>query len=115
MQKNRDFVDEARIEVRGGDGGDGVASFRREQYRPKGGPDGGNGGDGGSVILRVTPGVATLAELARNPHVKAERGRHGQGSERHGHAGADRIVAVPAGTIVRDDEGSILADLVEEG
>ncbi len=115
MQKNREFVDELRIHVRGGDGGNGAASFRREKYRAKGGPDGGNGGAGGSVILRVTQGVATLAELARHPHVKAERGRHGQGSDRHGPAGEDRIVAVPAGTLVRDDAGLVLADLVEEG
>ncbi len=115
MQKNKDFVDEARIQVRGGDGGNGAASFRREKYRPKGGPDGGNGGDGGSVVLLVTPGVATLAELARAPHVKADRGRHGQGSDRHGPAGEDRIVAAPAGTLVRDDAGTVLADLVEEG
>jgi GTP-binding protein len=115
MAKPRDFVDEARISVRGGDGGNGAASFRREKYRPKGGPDGGNGGGGGSVILRVTPGVATLAELARNPHVRAERGKHGQGSDRHGVTGGDRIVAVPAGTLVRDEGGAVLADLVDDG
>ena len=115
MAKSRDFVDEARLSVRGGDGGNGVASFRREKYRPKGGPDGGNGGGGGSVILRVTPGVATLAEVARNPHAHAERGRHGQGSDKHGVAGEDRIVPVPAGTLVRDADGTVLADLVEDG
>jgi GTP-binding protein len=115
MAKSRDFVDEARISVRGGEGGNGAASFRREKYRPKGGPDGGNGGDGGSAILKVTPGVATLAELARNPHVRGERGRHGQGSDKHGVAGADRIVPVPAGTLVRDKAGAVLADLVDEG
>ena len=115
MQKNRDFVDEARIQVRGGEGGNGAASFRREKYRPKGGPDGGSGGAGGSVILRVAPGVATLAEVARNPHVRAGRGRHGQGSDRHGPAGEDLIVPIPAGTLVRDEAGAALADLVEEG
>jgi GTP-binding protein len=115
MAKSRDFVDEARVSVRGGDGGNGAASFRREKYRPKGGPDGGNGGHGGSVVLRVTPGVATLAELARNPHVRAERGKHGQGSDRHGVAGEDRIAPVPAGTLVRDERGVMLADLVEDG
>jgi GTPase len=115
MQESRDFVDEARVQVRGGDGGNGAASFRREKYRPKGGPDGGNGGDGGSVVLRVTPGVATLAELARNPHVRAERGRHGQGSDKHAPAAADQIVPVPAGTIVRDAAGTVLADLVDDG
>jgi GTPase len=115
MQKSRDFVDEARVQVRGGDGGNGAASFRREKYRPKGGPDGGNGGDGGSVVLRVTPGVATLSELARSPHVRAERGRHGQGSDKHAPAAADQVVPVPAGTIVRDASGAVLADLVDEG
>src|SRR5947208_16983858 len=103
MGAPRQFVDEARLLARGGDGGNGAASFRREKYRPKGGPDGGNGGDGGSVVLRVTPGVATLAELARNPHVRAERGRHGQGSDKHAPAAADQIVPVPAGTLVRDN------------
>jgi len=115
MPQNRDFVDEARIQVRGGDGGNGAASFRREKYRPKGGPDGGNGGDGGSVLLRVTPGVATLTELARGPHIRAERGRHGRGSDKHAPAAADQIVAVPAGTLVRDATGAVLADLVDEG
>jgi GTP-binding protein len=115
MQKNRDFVDEARIQVRGGDGGNGASSFRREKYRPKGGPSGGNGGDGGSVVLRVTPGAATLAELTRNPHQRAGRGGHGQGSDKHGPAGEDRIVAVPAGTLVRDQSGTVLADLVDVG
>jgi len=115
MQKNHDFIDQARIQVRGGDGGNGAASFRREKYRPKGGPSGGNGGDGGSVILRVAPGVATLAELSRNPHQRAGRGGHGQGSDKHGPAGEDRIVAVPAGTLVRDEAGTVLADLVDDG
>ncbi|MGH2784180.1 MAG: GTPase ObgE [Actinomycetota bacterium] len=115
MAGTRDFVDEVRLHVHAGDGGNGVASFRREKYRPKGGPDGGNGGDGGSVILRVTPGVSTLAEIAHHPHQKAERGAHGQGSDRHGAASGDRAVPVPAGTIVRDAEGEILADLTEEG
>ncbi len=115
MAKTRDFVDEAHVQVRGGEGGNGAASFRREKYRPKGGPDGGNGGDGGSVILRVTPGVTTLEELARGPHVRAERGRHGQGSDKHAPAAADHIVAVPAGTLVRDGSGAVLADLIDEG
>jgi GTPase len=115
MQKNRDFVDEARVQARAGDGGNGAASFRREKYRPKGGPDGGNGGDGGSVVLRVAAGVATLAELARNPHVRADRGAHGGGNDKQGQAGEDRVVAVPAGTLVRDDAGTVLADLVDDG
>jgi GTPase len=115
MQKNRDFVDEARIQARGGDGGNGAASFRREKYRPKGGPDGGNGGDGGSVVLRVSSSIATLSELARKPHALADRGRHGSGNDKHGQAGEDRIVAVPAGTLLRDETGTVLADLVDDG
>lgn len=115
MARSSDFVDEARIQVRAGEGGNGVASFRREKYRPKGGPDGGNGGDGGSVILRATAGVATLAEVARHPHQRAERGQHGSGNDRHGAAGANRVVPVPPGTIVRDERGVVLADLTEEG
>ena len=115
MAGTRDFVDEARLHVHAGDGGNGVASFLREKFRPKGGPDGGSGGDGGSVVLRVTPGVATLSEIAHHPHQKAERGEHGKGSDRHGASGADRIVPVPAGTIVRDADGVLLADLTEEG
>ena len=115
MARTSDFIDEARVHVRAGDGGNGVASFRREKYRPKGGPDGGNGGDGGSVILRVMPGVSTLAEVARHPHQRAERGAHGRGSDQHGSAAADRNVPVPAGTLVRDAEGAVLADLTDEG
>jgi GTP-binding protein len=115
MSREASFVDEARIHVRGGAGGDGAVSFRREKYRPKGGPDGGDGGPGGSVILRATAGVATLAEVARHPHVRAGRGQHGQGSDRHGAAGEDRIVPVPIGTVVRDETGAVLADLAEEG
>jgi GTP-binding protein len=108
----RSFIDEARIHVAAGDGGAGATSFRREKYRPKGPPDGGNGGDGGSVILHVDPNVATLAELARHPHQKAERGRHGSGNDKHGAAGADRVLAVPDGTVVFDEDGAVIADLV---
>ena len=115
MARTSDFVDEVRVNVRGGDGGNGAASFLREKFRPKGGPNGGNGGDGGSVILRATHGVATLSELGHHPHQRAERGAHGQGSNRHGAAGSDRIIPVPAGTLVRDADGEMLADLTEEG
>jgi GTPase len=115
MASSREFVDEASVEVGGGDGGNGAVSFRREKYRPKGGPSGGTGGDGGSVILRATPGVATLSEVARHPHQRAERGQHGGGSDRHGASGADLIVPVPAGTIVRDEAGTALEDLASEG
>ncbi|HEV2685072.1 MAG TPA: GTPase ObgE [Actinomycetota bacterium] len=109
------FVDEARIEVRGGDGGNGCVSFAREKHKPKGRPDGGNGGAGGSVILRVDPNVATLAELARNPHQRAERGRNGSSNNKHGAAADDRIVLVPDGTLVKDENGAVVADLIGAG
>lgn len=110
------FIDEARIEARAGDGGNGAVAFRREKFVPRGGPDGGNGGPGGSVILRVEPGMATLAELARAPHQRGSRGGNGGGSNKNGPAGVDRIVPVPPGTIVRDlDSGDVLADLVGGG
>src|SRR5207248_6769780 len=105
------FVDEARIGVRGGDGGNGCVSFAREKHRPKGRPDGGNGGGGGSVIFRVDSNVATLADLARNPHQRAERGRNGSGNNKHGAAADDRILLVPDGTVVRDSDGRLVADL----
>lgn len=111
----REFVDEVTLRVRGGDGGNGVVSFHREKYRPKGGPDGGNGGDGGSVILRVDPNQATLAELSRNPHQRAGRGTHGSGNNRHGAAGDDRLLLVPDGTVVLEEDGVVRADLVGAG
>ncbi|MGZ4129181.1 MAG: GTPase ObgE [Actinomycetota bacterium] len=107
------FVDEARVEVRGGDGGNGCVSFAREKHKPKGRPDGGSGGNGGSVIFRVDPNVATLAELARNPHQRAERGRNGSGNNKHGAAGEVRVVLVPEGTLVKDERGAVIADLVD--
>ena len=109
------FVDEARIQVRGGEGGNGCVSFAREKHKPRGRPDGGNGGSGGSVILRVDTNVATLAELARNPHQRAERGRNGSGNTKHGATGDDRIVLVPDGTVVKDESGTVVADLVGAG
>ena len=108
------FVDVQRIVCLAGGGGNGCASFRREKYVPKGGPDGGSGGKGGDVVLRVVESVATLVDLKYHPQQKGERGQHGKGQRKAGRAGADRVVAVPAGTVVRDDEtGQICADLVE--
>jgi GTP-binding protein len=109
------FVDETTIEVAAGRGGDGVTSFHREKYRPRGGPDGGDGGRGGDVILVADPGVATLVEYHFHPHQRAGKGTHGQGSDRNGRNGGDRVVAVPVGTLVRDDEGRLLADLARPG
>jgi len=109
------FVDEARIYVAGGDGGNGCSSFLREKFRPKGRPDGGNGGNGGNVLMRVDANVATLSDLARNPHQRAERARNGQGRDKHGGAGANRVLLVPNGTVVRDESGELIADLVGVG
>ncbi|HEX9774708.1 MAG TPA: GTPase ObgE [Actinomycetota bacterium] len=109
------FVDEARIEVAAGDGGHGSVSFRREKYRPKGPPDGGTGGAGGSVILRVDHNVSTLAEAARAPHLRAQKGGSGSGNTRQGAAAPDVVLAVPDGTVVHDEEGVAIADLVGDG
>jgi GTPase len=109
------FVDEARIHVSAGSGGDGAAAFHREPYKPKGGPDGGDGGDGGSVLLRADRSVGTLLDLRDHPHIKAERGAHGEGKRRHGQRGKDRIVLVPQGTVVLDEDGTVIADLANEG
>lgn len=110
------FIDRVKIIAEAGKGGNGCVSFRREKYVPRGGPDGGDGGDGGSVILRVDPGIATLIDLKYNPVQRAERGAHGQGKKKYGKRGADKIIPVPPGTLVVDDEtDEPLADLVNEG
>jgi GTPase len=109
------FVDEARIHVSAGSGGDGAAAFHREPYKPKGGPDGGDGGDGGSVLLRADRSVGTLLDLRDHPHIKAARGAHGEGKRRHGQRGKDRVVLVPQGTVVSDEDGTVIADLANEG
>lgn len=108
------FVDEARFVVRAGRGGDGSVSFNREKYKPRGGPDGGRGGDGGSVIFRATEDLQTLEPYAYRKLIKAERGRHGSGNNRAGEKGADTIVDVPLGTLIYDEDG-LLADLSEQG
>src|SRR3982074_1558919 len=97
--------DEARIWVKAGDGGNGVVSFRREKFVPFGGPDGGDGGRGGSVYLVARAGVSTLLEFVRRRHFKAESGGHGRGARQHGKAGDDLIVAVPPGNQVRAEGG----------
>lgn len=109
------FVDRVRVSLRAGNGGAGVAAFERAKGRPKGKPTGGNGGRGGSVILRADPSVATLLRYQRNPHHAAGNGTHGEGDNRHGKSGEDLILEVPLGTVVRDDSGVVIADLVEEG
>src|SRR3954454_12635118 len=110
------LADKARIEVRGGAGGNGSTSFRREAHVPKGGPDGGDGGAGGDVWLRANRNVASLLSFRDHPHRRAESGVHGSGAKRHGRAGAELIIDVPEGTIVREhDTGEVLADLVAHG
>jgi GTPase len=109
------FVDRVRVSLRAGNGGAGVAAFERLKGRPKGKPTGGNGGPGGSVILRSDPSVATLLRYQRNPHHAAGNGTHGEGDLRHGKSGADLVLNVPLGTVVRDDSGMVIADLVDAG
>jgi GTP-binding protein len=110
------FVDEIDIFVKGGDGGAGCVSFRREKYVPHGGPDGGDGGDGGSVWLETDSSLTTLLDYHYKRHYHAERGRHGEGSNRHGSSGDDLVLRVPLGTAVTDREtGERLGDLTVPG
>ena len=109
------FVDRVTVHVLAGSGGHGVASIRREKFKPLGGPDGGNGGHGGSVVVRVDPQVTTLLDFHRHPHRTAAPGKPGAGDERNGADGTDLLLAVPDGTVVKDLDGQILADLVGEG
>jgi len=110
------FVDEIDIFVKGGDGGAGCVSFRREKYVPRGGPDGGDGGSGGSIWLEADPALSTLLDYRYQRHYHAERGQHGEGSNRHGARGADLVLRVPLGTLVTDrDTGEQLGDLTEAG
>jgi GTPase len=110
------FLDQVKIWVRAGDGGDGAATFRHEAHVPRGGPDGGDGGRGGSVILIVDPGLTTLRDFRYRHHFRAESGGRGSGARRHGKAGADLVLAVPPGTGVFDDASeALVADLVETG
>jgi len=109
------FVDEASLSVRGGDGGAGSVSFRREAHVPRGGPDGGDGGHGGDLWLYADREVASLLAFRDRPHRRAASGTHGMGRARHGAGGADLRVPVPEGTIVKDTDGNVLADLVAAG
>jgi GTP-binding protein len=110
------FIDEATIEVRAGDGGNGCVSFRREKYIPFGGPDGGDGGDGGSIYFEADSAVNTLADFRHNRKFLAERGQNGMGKNRTGKSGADLIVKVPVGTLVHEeDTGELVGDLVRHG
>jgi GTP-binding protein len=110
------FIDRAIIHVKGGDGGNGVTAFRREKFVPRGGPSGGDGGDGGSVYIESSEGVNTLLHFRYNPEHKAGRGRHGEGSKRHGAKGEDITLQAPVGTVVIDEAtGEIIHDFTRAG
>lgn len=110
------FYDEAKVHVKAGDGGDGALAFRREKYRPRGGPAGGNGGDGGDVVFYVDTHRSTLYHFSKRSHFKAGRGQHGRGSNQQGASGEDVRVAVPPGTMVYDTEtGELVGDLTKAG
>ena len=110
------FVDEAKIYVKAGDGGNGCMAFRREKYVPRGGPSGGDGGNGGSIYVEANPNDNTLLRYRYNREFKGERGRHGEGSNCTGQSGGDTILKVPVGTLVYDEEGEgLLADLKKPG
>lgn len=110
------FYDQAKIYVKGGDGGAGAVAFRREKYVPEGGPSGGDGGRGANVVFVADEGLRTLVDFRYKRHYKAERGEHGMGKNMHGKGGEDMDVRIPVGTVIKDaDTGEILADLVEHG
>jgi GTPase len=111
------FLDEAKVYVKAGDGGNGIVAFRREKYIEFGGPNGGDGGRGGSIIVRAVDGLNTLIDFRYQQHFKAERGHNGMGKDRTGASGVDMIIRVPVGTQVLDgdDRDLLLADLTEAG
>src|SRR5690625_1220740 len=116
MRWNKLFVDEVKVNVKAGDGGNGIAAFRREKYVPKGGPAGGDGGNGGDIIFEVDEGLNTLLDFRYNRHFKAARGENGMSKGKHGKNAEPLVVFVPPGSVVYDDEtGETIADLVTNG
>lgn len=110
------FIDQAKIYVKSGDGGDGMVAFRREKYVPDGGPAGGDGGRGGNIVFVVDEGMHTLMDFRYNRHFKADKGENGMSKGMYGRAADDLIIPVPPGTIIKNEEtGGVLADLTEEG
>lgn len=110
------FIDYAKIFIQSGPGGNGCVSFRREKFVPRGGPNGGDGGHGGNVVFEASANISTLLDYRYNKFFRAKRGQHGQGGDKTGKNGADMIVKVPMGTVVRDAEtGDIITELLEDG
>ena len=110
------FIDEAKFFVKAGDGGNGCVSFRREKFVPRGGPNGGDGGKGGSVILRASQSIHSLIDFRYRSHFKAQRGDHGKGKDMHGRQGKNCVLCVPIGSILKESEtGKVIKDLKEEG
>jgi GTP-binding protein len=110
------FVDEAKIHVKAGDGGNGCVSFRRERFIPRGGPNGGDGGKGGDVILQADAQLTTLLDLTYPKQLRAQKGNHGKGKDQTGKNGANLIIRVPVGTLVRDDQTEeVMQDLLFDG
>ncbi|KAA6454617.1 MULTISPECIES: GTPase ObgE [Bacillus] len=110
------FVDQVKVYVKGGDGGNGMVAFRREKYVPKGGPAGGDGGKGGDVVFQVDEGLRTLMDFRYQRHFKAIRGEHGMSKNQHGRNADDMVIKVPPGTVVTDDDTKqVIADLTEHG
>ncbi|MFN8016093.1 MAG: GTPase ObgE [Acidimicrobiia bacterium] len=110
-----EFVDSVYINVKAGSGGNGAMSFRREAHVPQGGPDGGDGGKGGSIWIQADRNIVSLYAYRDHPHIKASNGTHGAGKKMHGKKGEDKVVRVPEGTIVSYKDGEIIADLVNDG
>lgn len=110
------FIDQAKFYVKAGDGGNGCISFRREMYVPRGGPNGGDGGRGGNVIIETSSRLHSLIDFRFRSHFKAERGIHGKGKDMHGRKGKDCVLTVPVGSIIKDsDTGEVIVDMCEEG
>tara|TARA_B100000401_G_C52736280_1_gene686056 strand:- start:209 stop:1183 length:975 start_codon:yes stop_codon:yes gene_type:complete len=110
------FIDNVTIDVKAGNGGNGCIAFLREKFRPKGGPAGGDGGNGGSIFFKVDSNLATLSDLIYNKHYRAEKGENGKGKNMHGKNGKDVFISVPPGTIIRDyNTNQVIADLVNDG
>ncbi|MEA1938021.1 MAG: GTPase ObgE [Pseudomonadota bacterium] len=109
------FLDSAKIHIKSGDGGDGCISFRREKYVERGGPDGGDGGKGGSIVFEAVENLNTLIDFRYRQHFKAARGKGGGGRDKTGASGRDCVIKIPTGTEILDDDGNLLADLIQDG